>query len=76
MKKTIHICQSIEGALANWKESDWNHVASINGITADECKEWFRLQDFKGVKVIPIGEECEGFSYQTGCQGHEIMGEK
>lgn len=24
-----------------------------------------------GIKCLPVGEPCEGFSYQTGCPGHE-----
>lgn len=67
-----HICQSIEGALRNWKSAEWKHVAKENNITVEEAKDWFWKMFSEGKRVLPIGEECEDFSYQTGCPGHEI----
>jgi hypothetical protein len=71
MKYKIHMCQSVPGALRNWKKRDWEDVARQNGWKSVQyAKDKFRIWEFEGVKVVPIGEECEGFSYQTGCPGH------
>lgn len=76
MKKTYHICQDVRGAIKNWTKQQWADVARDNGISVDRCKEWFRIQEFNGVKVIPIGPRCEGFSDIDGCPGHEVDDEK
>ncbi len=70
---TLHCCQSVEGALRNWGKSEWNHIARENGITVNQAKERFRIMEFEGKKVIPFGEPCEGFSYETGCPGHPVL---
>jgi len=67
---TFHFCLSISGALRNWRKRDWESLAISNGTTAARIKEKFRIWDFEGKKVLPIGEACEGFSDQTGCPGH------
>lgn len=72
MRQTTHMCQSVAGAIANWTRRDWATVAAENGTTADRLKEKFRIMEFEGVKVIPFGKPCEGFSDQTGCPGHPI----
>lgn len=72
MKRRIHICQSVEGALKNWKKSEWKSLAKSNNCTIDEVKEYFWQCMREGKRVIPIGEPCEGFSFQDGCPGHEI----
>lgn len=69
---TIYVCQSVPGALANWQMADWRSVARSNNMTVAEIKEQFRIYDFEGKKVIPIGPPCDGFSYQTGCPGHKV----
>lgn len=75
MGRTIHVCQSVEGAIRNWDKRTWNSLAKSNNTSVDEIKErfWSYMRD--GIKVIPIGEPCEGFSYQTGCPGHEKVEE-
>ncbi len=49
-----------------------SYKAKIKEIL-EALKEQFRIMEFEGVKVIPFGEPCEGFSYQTGCSGHEVI---
>lgn len=66
----LHMCQSISGALSNWTTKDWKSISEENGMTPEQVKEQFRLWDFEGKKVLPIGEPCEGFSFETGCPGH------
>ena len=70
MRRTIHFCQSVDGALKNWDRRQWEQVAKHNGMTANAVKERFRIWQFEGKRVIPIGEACEGFSYVDGCPGH------
>jgi hypothetical protein len=69
MKK--HMCQSIEGALQNWTREDWRRVAKLNNAPTAYVKDQFRLWLREGKRVLPIGGQCEGFSFQTGCPGHE-----
>ena len=71
MSKTFHICQSIEGALANWRPADWKCLAEQNQTSVREVKKHFRDLLAEGKKVMPFGKPCEGFSYQTGCPGHK-----
>jgi len=72
VSRTIHICQSVEGALRNWKMAEWRSIAKSNNMTVEQVKNEFWKMHGEGKKVIPIGEPCEGFSYETGCPGHEI----
>lgn len=71
MGRIVHICQSVEGALKNWKSAEWKSVAKSNNMTVAEIKQEFWKMHGLGIRVIPIGNECEGFSSQTGCPGHE-----
>ena len=70
MKRTFHICQSVEGALRNWKKTEWKSLAKSNNMSIDQLKDEFYKMHSEGIKVIPFGDPCEGFSYQTGCPGH------
>ncbi len=70
--KTCHISVNIEGVL-RWSDHDLIHLF----ITEDgehrparEIREWLKLQIAKGRRVLPFGEPCEGWNYQTGCPGH------
>lgn len=66
----IHMCQSIQGALKNWDKKTWEAIGKDNGLSGAEMKGKFRIMDFEGKKVLPFGEPCEGFSYETGCPTH------
>lgn len=72
----IHVCQSVEGALRNWKKADWRSVARANGWSIEQTKEVFWQYMREGKRVIPIGEMCEGFSYESGCPGHQSAPKK
>ncbi len=73
MKRKIHICQSISGALKNWSKEEWNALAKDNKMTAFDLQAEFWKMHLDGKKVMPISQACEGFSYETGCPGHEIV---
>jgi hypothetical protein len=72
------MCQSVEGPLMNWNKRDWKSATKWikrrdGGIfTADELKAEFVELLAQGKRVIPFGKPCEGFSYQTGCPGHDV----
>lgn len=68
---TLHLCQSVSGALRNWTKDIWDSVGAQNNMTGNQMKEKFRIMEFEGKKVIPFGKACDGFSYETGCPGHE-----
>lgn len=76
MRRKVHLCQSVPGALANWKRKDWEHVAKANNTTVNAIREAFKIMEFEGKLVIPIGEPCEGFDYKTGCPGHLVEDDK
>jgi len=72
MSKTIHCCIDIRGVL-RWKDRDLRGMfAYQNGqkLSGKEVREVLYDELAKGRKGIPMGEPCEGFSYDTGCPGH------
>lgn len=75
MNRLVHIVQSVEGALTNWKKTDWDHVAKENNTTPEVVMEYFERCKSRGVKFIPIGDPCEGFTSDRGCPGHEVKDE-
>lgn len=70
MSRYFHLCLDIRGALTN--RDGWKAVGSSDGrrITKAEAREWLMDRLAEGKRVLPMGP-CEGFSYQTGCPGHE-----
>ncbi len=72
MKKR-HFSQNIEGALKNWSKQDWLCMARDNKCTVEEVKDYFWQCLNEGKRVLPMAGHCEGFSYQTGCPGHDIL---
>jgi hypothetical protein len=70
MSRTIHLCQSVEGALKNWKKAEWKSLAKSNNCSIDDMKEYFWNCLKEGKLVLPIGE-CDNFDYKKGCLGHE-----
>lgn len=76
---TVHMGQSVKGALRNWRDEDYEgfFTAAESGriFTASETRN--KLLDMleAGVAVIPFCEpsECPDFDYSGGgCPGHEI----
>jgi hypothetical protein len=78
-RRTIHVCQSIRGALMNWRDRDWVGVcrdAAGRMMSPNEVKAAFLDEMANGHEVIPIGPACEGFDYKTGCPGHDVSEEE
>lgn len=72
--RQIHMCLCVRGAL-RWTGK--NRLAGLfthpdgRECTAAEAKEYLKLCDWKGWRVIPMGD-CDNFDYETGCRGHVI----
>lgn len=76
MSRTVqHMCQSVRGALLNWKPRDYCNIRDADGrpMTPREVKAALLDHLAKGHEVIPFGEPCEGFDYSGGgCPGHDV----
>lgn len=76
MSKTIHSCLDIAGYLELGKNNPTEIFGSIfnnpdgSNMHPLEAKRVLEESLAIGRKVLPFGH-CEGFSYQTGCPGHE-----
>ncbi len=74
--RTIHCCLDIRGALRQPKKKLGLMFITDGGRRAT----WFEAQETlfnalsRGHKVLPIGDPCDGFDYQTGCPGHGEVG--
>ena len=70
MGRKIHVCLSVRGALHN---RHYGGFKNDDGTDASdyEAEEFLMDQLVLGREKIPFGEPCEGFSYITGCPGHE-----
>lgn len=73
--KTTHLCVDIRGLLLR-------NDRELRGVIRDDsgtnlppvaAREWLLDRLAEGKKVLPTTDECEGFSYQTGCPGHEQL---
>ena len=69
-KSTVtHMCASVEGMLRN---KSFDCLQHDDGKSMSRCEaenELYRLHS-KGIRVVPFGKGCEGFSSETGCPGH------
>ena len=71
--RNIHMCVSVSGALRN---KSFNGMTDSAGrpLTAREAEATLKVLESKGVRVIPMDPNCQGFSDQTGCPGHRNRG--
>lgn len=74
MRRTIHICVSISGSLRRTNKELAGMMDDENGrpLTGREVRDQLRYAQAMGKKVLPVGDPCEGFSYETGCPGHPV----
>ena len=73
MRKTIHICVSVRGAIRRLAGS---RAKWAPGFTS-EGKPMTREQALSGLmdelaQVMPMGDPCEGWSWTKGCPGHVV----
>jgi len=74
--KIIHCSYSIKG-LSTYNNRDLRPY--LKTFTREgrypqdvhELRSWFADMLCDGIEMMPLGETCEGFSYKTGCPGHE-----
>lgn len=73
--RTTHMSISVEGALKlkdsqlhKWEATDNNG----NRMTGKEVRAYLEKARFEGKRVIPMSE-CNNFSYQNGCAGHDVV---
>lgn len=64
------MCMSVSGALRNRSFKGMTDGAG-RPLTPKQAESALRRLQAEGIKVLPLSKECEGFSYQTGCPGHE-----
>jgi hypothetical protein len=71
-----HMSLSVEGALKNWKASRWRNCvidpATGRYLSPAAVRDWLFEQHGKGVKLVPMSDECEGHDPINGCPGHVI----
>lgn len=79
--KTIHMSQSIEGALKNYTPRQFekqfaNCITGPDGklIHPREARKLFQQKFDAGERLIPMGD-CDGFDPVTGCPGHPCTDE-
>jgi hypothetical protein len=73
-----HMCVSVAGSLRSL-DKDLRGLLTLDDgreATTHQTRQWLRIQQMKGRKVVPIGQPCEGFSYEIGCHGHPITQEE
>lgn len=77
--KSFHMCFNIEGMLRNNTNKKLGKLFVNNDGTpangADVRKE-LKGELAKGRKVLPMGDGCDNFDFQTGCLGHPIEEDK
>jgi hypothetical protein len=69
--RTVHLCVNIEGLLKRRNLKGWVTDDNDRELSDAKSRAWLREQLAMGRRVLPFAKECEGFSYQTGCPGHE-----
>ena len=72
MSRTVHMAQSIRGALKNWSyPDDYQGMMDDSGIALSpfEVREYFLQALSEGKELLPMGD-CEGFDFKEGCPGH------
>jgi hypothetical protein len=75
--RRVHTCPSVRGAL-RWPKRELARMCK--GVrmpdgrrpTPDQLRDHFMDELAQGHEVVPLGEPCEGFSFKTGCPGHDV----
>lgn len=64
-----HMCVSVEGMLRNREFRGMQHTDG-RPMSRREAETVLYKLHADGVKLLPMGDACEGFSNDTGCPGH------
>ena len=73
MPKTFHMRLDVRGALMNWSASEFRCLRDDQGrpfASVAAAKAALLDELAKGHKFLPVGN-CDAFSYENGCPGHE-----
>lgn len=67
----FHMCIDI-GGLLNRSDFELARLFTDKGQKQPGAlvRQWLKLEQARGHKVLPLGKPCDGFSYETGCPGH------
>jgi len=74
--RTIHVSVNVRGALL----APLSEQRRVYDTLTTEGRPCASVEEYRGVladlladgiKRLPMGQPCEGFSYETGCPGHE-----
>lgn len=68
----VHMCLDIRGAM-RWSRRQLGQMFRRDDgsyASADEAFEFLADELAKGHRVLPMGNPCPGFNYETGCPGH------
>ena len=76
MARTIHVCQSVRGALSMPPAEFERFAASLvsesgERVTVEYARDALFDQLAMGHEVLPIGERCDRWDWKTGCKGHD-----
>jgi hypothetical protein len=73
---TIHVSVSVKGALL----APASQQRRVFDTLTNDGKPCASVEEYRsvladlladGIKHLPMGKPCEGFSYETGCPGHD-----
>lgn len=70
-RQTFHMCICISSALKNPRGLPAFTNDDGSRANPKEVKEFLKLKQAQGWRVLPIGKECDNFDKLTGCRGHE-----
>jgi hypothetical protein len=73
MSRLVHCSLDIEGALGWPKRKLRGLIRDPLGRLLDEgeARAYLLGHLAAGRRVLPFGPKCDGFSFHTGCPGHE-----
>ena len=71
----VHLAICVKG-VQRWsdKQLEALFTDNVSPTKGRVIRQWLKLKESQGILKLPIGDPCEGWSDQTGCQGHEQEG--
>lgn len=70
---TTHLCVNIDGLLRRRITKGLITRDDGSECSGREGRAWLLEQKALGRRVLPFGDPCDGFDYQTGCPGHPVV---
>jgi hypothetical protein len=63
----MHASLDVRGALSAARR----FPGLVPGKRVADRREWLLDRLGEGKRYLPLGDPCDGYSYETGCPGHE-----